>query len=275
MKVDNVVKNALLEAMDEFHRICEENNLQYYLIGGSLIGAIRHKGCIPWDDDIDVIMFKSDFKKLLKLEKNFSDEFKLSYRLLSKSKMQPVAKLENLNVIIDEGHFSGNTSGVFIDVFCFEDTFNSSFLQKIHFFCVKFFRLLIQFKTKSYLKEKYSIIQLLFFFFIGLIINFIPNTVLNFFLSVSENMAYLSVSKGKVANLHGVWKLKEVVPKQIFEKRKLYDFEGRRYWSLEEADLWLKPIYGNYMELPPESDRKPKHIDKLVSVNGTNLNTLE
>ena len=80
MKVDNEIKKALLEAMDEFHRVCEKHNLKYYLIGGSLIGAIRHKGCIPWDDDIDIVMFKDDFKKLLQLKSEFLFDFRLTHR---------------------------------------------------------------------------------------------------------------------------------------------------------------------------------------------------
>lgn len=271
MKVDNEIKKALLEAMDEFHRVCEKHNLKYYLIGGSLIGAIRHKGCIPWDDDIDIVMFKDDFERLLQLRMDLSANFELIHRSFPDSLLLPIARIENHRVMIDEGYFSGNETGVFIDVFCFETTFNNKVFQKIHFMTVAFFRLIMRLKKGTFSKNKYNDNQLKFFSILGNFARFIPNKFLNILMSLAENLGSLSLSKKYVANLHGVWKLQEIAPKQIFEKRKLYDFEGRQYWSLEDADSWLRPIYGDYMQLPSEEHRKPKHIDKIVSINGVSV----
>lgn len=271
MKVDNEIKKALLEAMDEFHRVCEKHNLKYYLIGGSLIGAIRHKGCIPWDDDIDIVMFKDDFKKLLELKSEFLFDFRLTHRSFLNNPILPIARIENNKVVVDSGYYSGVNSGVVIDIFCFENTFKLRLLQKIHFNFVAIFRLVFQLKMKTYSKNKYNDNQLKFFSILGSFVRFIPNKFLNILMSLAENLGALSLSKEYVANLHGVWRLKEIAPKKIFEKRKLYDFEGRQYWSLEDVDSWLRPIYGDYMQLPPEEHRKPKHIDKIVSINGVDV----
>lgn len=266
--VDGVIKQALLEAMDEFHRVCEENDLKYYLIGGSLIGAIRHKGCIPWDDDLDVVMLKDDFQKLLKISDQFKNNFNLRHRNINPQEPEPIARLENITVIVDEGYHSKVENGVFIDVFCLNDTFDQVLFQKLHFRLSAFSRILIRLKTKSYREEKYNkkifgIFTLLSFFLYP-----IPKQLLNVFLNVSEKLGVFSFSKRKVANLHGCWKLKEIAPKALFEKRKLYDFEGRQYWSIEDADAWLRPIYGDYMKLPSIEDRRPKHISKIISING-------
>lgn len=271
MDTENIIKKSLVEAMDEFHRVCEENNLKYYLIGGSLIGAIRHKGCIPWDDDIDVIMLEEDFNKLLQLRDAFSSSFRLQNRSYPDSLLLPIARLENLKVAIDEGYYSQKTTGVFIDVFCFKETFSSNFLQKIHFKITAGCRLLLILKDRTYSKHKYNTFLLNIFNLISYSFIFLPRSLLNFILNISEKIGLLSKEKKYVANLHGVWKTKEIAPKSLFQKRKLYDFEGRQYWSIENADAWLRPIYGDYMQLPPEEDRKPKHIDKIISINGVKI----
>lgn len=269
--VDEVVKNGLLEAMDEFHRVCEENGLKYYLIGGSLIGAIRHKGCIPWDDDFDVAMLDEDFSKLLKLSAQFKEGFKLRHYAIDYYEPEPIARLENSAILVDEGYFSAVENGVFIDIFCLSDTFSSSLLQKVHFKIAAFPRVLLRLKTKSYRKNKYS--HTLFFVFriLSFLLILVPKRFLNILLKRSEGFGSLGFNKSDIANLHGCWKTKEIAPRKLFEKRKLYDFEGRQYWSIEDADAWLRPIYGDYMQLPPIEDRKPKHIDKIISINGVKV----
>ena len=70
---DKEFKKELVNILVEFDKICSDNNIDYSLIGGSLIGAIRHKGIIPWDDDIDVIMTKENYDKLLSIVDNYKD----------------------------------------------------------------------------------------------------------------------------------------------------------------------------------------------------------
>lgn len=277
MKVSYVIKNALLETMDEFHRVCEENDLKYYLIGGSLIGAIRHKGCIPWDDDLDVIMPQKDFNKLLTLKKLFPSPLQLQYRtfksLTPETTTLPIARLENTRIVIDEGFYSNITSGIFIDIFCFNDTFNSQTLQKTHFKIAKVARTLLQLKERTYSRKKYSSFYLTIFNLISYIFALLPMSFFNILLSLSEKIGRIGGKKQYIANLHGAWGIKELAPKKIFQKRKLYDFEGRKYWSIEDADAWLRPIYGDYMQLPPKEARQPKHIGKIISINGVKIDS--
>ena len=64
---------VLVEMLDELVRICDKHNLTYFLVGGTALGAIRHKGFIPWDDDVDVIMFRDDYEKFLRIMESRND----------------------------------------------------------------------------------------------------------------------------------------------------------------------------------------------------------
>ena len=74
-------------------------------------------------------------------------------------------------------------------------------------------------------------------------------------------------SQKNYANLHGAWGAKEVAPVTLFERKKLYKFEGREYWSIEDADWWLKKVYGDYMKLPDPSNRNSPHVGKIIYSN--------
>ena len=80
----------LLEIIKEIDRVCKKNNIEYFLAGGSCLGAVRHKGFIPWDDDMDIGMKRSEFKKFIKaLDKDL--DFKYTYHCYEKNKKYPVA----------------------------------------------------------------------------------------------------------------------------------------------------------------------------------------
>lgn len=93
---DKELQNLELEILKVFHKICEKHNLHYFLIGGTLLGAVRHKGFIPWDDDIDVGMPRKDYETLLKnADKWFPQKFKLSHWKNTKQYVYNFAKLED------------------------------------------------------------------------------------------------------------------------------------------------------------------------------------
>ena len=95
------VKKVELDILINFDRFCKKNKLRYYLAGGTLLGAIRHKGFIPWDDDIDVCMPRPDFEKLIKI---FPDKYENKYILKSIKRdnfLYPFAKIINNKTKID------------------------------------------------------------------------------------------------------------------------------------------------------------------------------
>ena len=112
-------KKLALQGLVRFREICEEHGLRYYLGDGTLLGCIRHKGFIPWDDDIDVLMPREDYDKLILLsDKIENSDWKLMSHEIDKNYLRPWMKLTNKNTVLYPKRFnSGLTYGVMIDIF--------------------------------------------------------------------------------------------------------------------------------------------------------------
>ena len=141
------IKRIEMDIMREIDRICRENNINYFLVGGSLLGAIRHKGFIPWDDDIDIGMLREDFEKFRRLcpkvlpshlsYQSYTDE-PTSHYIFDKVRLKDTyfsTKFSNKFIDIE--------NGIFIDILVYDRTANSDFFQKLHINSIRFFRRLI------------------------------------------------------------------------------------------------------------------------------------
>lgn len=267
MKDSELIKKTLLETMIYFHQFCEENNLKYFLVGGTLLGAVRHKGFIPWDDDLDVIMPYEDYKKLLNLHKNIKSPFSLLDFNIDEKYIYPFAKLSNERVIVKENLYKPLTCGLWLDIFPLGYTFESMVLQKLHFKLIRFFKILYILKHGSFKLEKRNKFYLTILKAGYSIFSIIPSKLfLNIFSFLEYKFAPIFNPKENLANFHGAWGVKEVAPKELFDKRKLYDFEGHKFWSVEDADFWLSKVYGDYMTPPPIEKRVSPHIGEILEV---------
>lgn len=267
MEDKQLIKQILLETMDEFHDFCEQHDLTYYLVGGGLIGAIRHKGFIPWDDDLDVIMSKKDFDKLVKLHDEFEQPLKLNTYALDKNYFRCCAALINNKLLVDTGSYKNNITGVTIDILCLFPTFENEILVKSHYKAVKFCRSLMIIKGKLFLRDKYNKVVYTALDSTHHLMKKMPKGSLINFLNFFEN---IKKSKSSTfANLHGAWGFKEIISTEMLKDRQLYEFDGREYWSMtyENAHKWLTNVYGDYMILPPESERGYRHIEKIIKVD--------
>ena len=131
------LKEVEFELLCEFDRVCRKNNLTYFLFGGSLLGAVRHGGFIPWDDDIDVVMPREDLNKLEKIShKVFDNKYFFQSSETEKGYPLMVAKLRKNGTIFEELAMTETQShkGIFIDVFPL-DKLDVSNEKKIHIRC--------------------------------------------------------------------------------------------------------------------------------------------
>lgn len=116
------IKPILLENLCEFHSFYEKNDLEYFLVGGTLLGAVRHQGFIPWDDDADVVMPRKDYDRLLELYDQFKYPFKLKSPKNTKNFRIAFTKLTNERVILEEGSYVPSQNGVWLDIFSLDYT---------------------------------------------------------------------------------------------------------------------------------------------------------
>ncbi|MBR1769131.1 MAG: LicD family protein [Bacteroidales bacterium] len=240
----------------EFHRICTQNGIDYFMLGGSMLGAVRHKGFIPWDDDMDFGVKRKDFQKLiLLLEKELPHKYKLISRKNTSGFYGGFIKIEDSETLIKE-ELTDFAYGVSIDIFPLDRT-NGNFspfsknriintLYKIQNY--RFYSL------KNYSPTKRFISHILH------LIKFPPDK--DFVFKITEK--YLLKDKGNfLANHYGAWGMKETVEEKIFSKPVLYDFEDTKFYGVSESDAYLKALYGeNYMSLPPK-EKRINHIKEI------------
>ena len=112
-------QRKLLTALQWFHHFCSEHNLRYYAVGGTCLGAVRHKGFIPWDDDIDVGMPRKDYKKFLELTSAIQDNelYKVEYLPSKHGFTYPYCKLYDIGTTLIENSRYKIKRGIYIDVF--------------------------------------------------------------------------------------------------------------------------------------------------------------
>ena len=256
-----------LMILKDFIKICEENNLNYYMYAGSLLGTIRHKGFIPWDDDLDVIMFREDFEKFKKIFPTLNNP---KYELLSNEINEDYffffAKImlrhtkfgekwnEKLNLHV----------GINIDIFVLDDVSNNKFSRKIQILRSFFYNPLLvssAFKLDNSPFYKKFISHTLYY------------TLKLFNLNTSKLMKISLRSLKKYANINSKYvfdisaMLNEyplIYKKSDFGKGKKVDFEDIKVNVPENYDEILTTLYGDYMQLPPEEKRynhMANHID--------------
>ena len=251
------IHDKLLGILKYFDAYCRKNGLRYSLSGGTLIGAVRHKGFIPWDDDADIMMPRPDFDRFVS---KFNSEADPQYHLIVPGDIEGTnwyingyAKLEDTATQSVEHGLRGIASfGLNIDIFPVDGVPDDYRSQKS--FCRKARR----YKRRSVLRQRPF----------GRIFQGPPLAMLqaymhpvSYWMKKSEELTCTydfgkSAYAGAIGGLHGI---DEVLPREVFENYKEYDFEDARFMGIVDADAYLTQIYGDYMKLPPEKERSGKH----------------
>ena len=152
------VWKAELDILSEFIRICQKHDLKYFLFAGSLLGAARHQGVIPWDDDIDVAMPREDYEKFLRIAPDeLSEEHILAnhdnvdcfYSCFSKILNKNTTAMEDIYWKYNRSH----VQGIFLDIFPFDHVPDSKFQRKLHHFMIQFARAFLLMKKEHHVDE--------------------------------------------------------------------------------------------------------------------------
>ena len=253
MEVDlQAMHQRLLLMMDEIHSICIDNDIHYSLMGGTLIGAVRHKGFIPWDDDLDIGMMWDDYCKFINAVEKMNHAW-LEFEIPNENNTviwSLIKVYDKRTTFIDT--LSGTAKGVFIDIFPVSFSGNSLAVSKFHFYYHLVIKALLVRKYPRF-KGKSKIVD----FLITSLGKTIPSKCL---LSVM-NSHYNRLNKKPikfVSDFDG--KTRGIVPADYFDGYMLYDFDGHQYYGIKRSHEYLTWVWGDYMQLPPEDKRKPHHI---------------
>lgn len=256
MEKTQELKSLLVDMLAWFHNFCEENNLRYYIVGGTMLGAVRHQGFIPWDDDVDVAMPDSDYKKLAELLTGAEGRYVLETpETPEKDYFYSFSKIYDTKTTLIENSKYKIKRGIYIDVFPLVGMGNTEEESLINFKKIeKINNLLISKVTgirkgRSFLKNA-----------IVAVFKFVPlneKKLLNKVVSAYFTEKWDDCTRG--GNPVGAWRFKEIMPREIMGTPTLYNFEGLCVYGAEQYDKYLTHLYGDWQKLPPEEKRVSHH----------------
>lgn len=253
------LRNVQLDILKHVDNFCKENDIKYFLCGGSMIGAVRHHGFIPWDDDIDIMLLREDYEKFISIysEKDKS-EYKLHSLLTDKKYSSTYVKIDNSRTVLKE-YVEEPTAeiGINIDVFPVDDLPNNKEAQKKIYKRYGYYRALIDLKNVRFSKERVWYKNLVL-----LISHLLLKPVsMRKLADLIENNAVKY--KGKTSDYCGIvvwgYGLREINYRKNWDDCILVDFEDMKAPIPVGYDNYLTCVYGDYMKLPPEEKRISHH----------------
>lgn len=253
------IQQLELRILCEVDRICQKHNIHYSVAYGTMIGAVRHHGFIPWDDDLDILMLRNDyirFKEICKIE--LGENFFYQSNDTDKEYFYLFDKIRLNNTIFRESFVSRYkiNHGIYIDIFPIDNVPDKKWKRILQYYMFHFFRTGVQAKylmiSARYGKKK-------------VISAFLRLIYLPFSLKWLYNKAHHIAMLYKhddckmACCFFSPYKKKDIYDSSIFKEWSRCSFEDAEAGILKEYDKMLRQLYGDYMMLPPDKDRVTKH----------------
>lgn len=265
------LKTKLLDMFKWFHDFCIEKQITYYALGGTLLGAVRHKGFIPWDDDIDVGLPRNDYNRLIKEMKNVQGKYILETpEQCGDGFVYSYCKLYDTETTLIENTRYRTKRGIFLDIFPLDGIGNTEEESLQNFRVIEQKQNLINTKICALRKERklYKNIAIL----LG---RCIPSWIFDWrheVKVVNELCASRAFDEYKFCgNLMGNWHEKEIARHEWFGTPILLNFEDAQILAPCNYDKYLTQVYGDYMTPPPIEKQKTHHDYLALDLNTSYL----
>lgn len=252
------LQQNLLDMMKWMDHYCREHNLRYYALGGTMLGAMRHQGFIPWDDDIDIALPRKDYNKLIEGFKNEGRYWLESVYSEADDYCYAYSKLYDTYTTMVEHKRTNLVRGTFIDVFPFDGLGQTEEEALANFKPIKrWYNFYLCFvagirKGRAFSKNLAVVIARL-----------VPKCFISNYrirLRLDKMCSRLDYDDCKWGgNPLGAWGFKEVMPLEIYGTPTEYQFEDIRIYGSEKGDEYLTHLYGDWRQLPPKEKQVTHH----------------
>lgn len=249
-------QEIILKILIEIRRICDNHNLKYFLAYGTLLGAVRHKGFIPWDDDIDIVMFRDEYEEFLRIaEKELPEYYKLRKPGVKDYPFY-FAKVDDARTTkIEQSTIKSKyKSGCWVDIFPIDGRPKNKNARKIYDFnfILKWFMCCI--KTRN-LSDDVETSKIKKYLYEHSKTKDIGKLIARF----EKYCKKYSVNSSDYVSLDEVRHIRSI-ERKYYEEQSEYEFEGEKFTSVKDYDGYLRFVFNDYMKLPKEEDRQQHSI---------------
>lgn len=260
----NKIKEVELEILIEIDRLCRKHNIKYSLTFGTLIGAIRHKGFIPWDDDVDIIMNRVEFDKFKSVLKELKDDYYYVDPYTDRRYGLFFPKIMKKNTLMKEVTNPKRVNyGIFVDIFVVEKTSVDPEEQLKQFNRYWFLRRI--YLRKKFYNFKHNKISAFIYKVCGVLLKpFSSKSVRKKLKANSDKFLKSKDYKWILFEIDDKDFSKAIYDRELYEEYIDIEFEKHTFMAIKNYDSFLKSIYGDYMSLPSEEDRVPHHFIKAL-----------
>lgn len=258
------IKEIELNMLKHIDKVCRKNSIPYTLAGGTLLGAIRHKGFIPWDDDVDICLEWEDYKRLIDILSS-DEKYLLRYDMDKSEYYYDFAKLTDPTTIVKEPNRPNKEKlGIWVDIFPLVGVPQGETFQG-------YWKKLIKMNSRVFRSTgtNYCYDSIVFKKIIKAILYF-PQAVYCKLYGTEywknkrrelHELGWMSAANDNIGIIPSAYREKGMFKKQLFENLIDVEFEDGIFKAVRNWDLYLSQLYGDYMLLPPEEERVAGHFE--------------
>ena len=250
------LQKVILSIAKDIDTLCRRNNIEYYLLGGSCIGAIRHKGFIPWDDDLDIMMTHENYDKFIEACRKQLDPSKYFIQEARKDWPLNFTKIRLKGTTLHEledDYASKDMRGIYVDVFCLDNVPDNNILAILQYILSKYYLCYLlglrKYKSASFKKKIMIALSS------PMKIKFIRRAVVGFI------EKYNNKNTKRLGFFYGRTRLRNsITDRRVYGVPRYVSFEDTELPVPEYFHEYLTQMFGDYMKLPPIEQRQGLHL---------------